>query len=63
MAERMTCPTCDGDGYDGRYVESCPQCKGSGKVPVRRYCMPCEKWVPAGQKVCKACGADTDKAV
>jgi DnaJ-class molecular chaperone len=62
MVARMVCPSCDGDGFDSRYVESCPRCKGAGKVPVQRYCMPCDTWVPASQKVCKACGADTDKA-
>ena len=32
------------------------------KRKSKRYCGPCDKWVPASQAVCKACGADTDKA-
>ena len=28
----------------------------------RRYCGMCDKWVPANQRECKSCGADTDKA-
>lgn len=58
----MTCPTCDGDGFGPNYIVNCPMCKGSGKVPLKRYCECCEKWVPARQTVCKACGADTVKA-
>lgn len=27
------CTYCDGDGFDGRFVESCPRCGGSGKEP------------------------------
>lgn len=26
----------------------------------RRYCIPCDKVVPARERECKACGADTD---
>lgn len=30
-------------------------------LPVRRrYCGPCDKWVPASETECKACGADTE---
>jgi hypothetical protein len=28
----------------------------------KRYCGPCDKWVPARETECKACGAPTDKA-
>ena len=28
---------------------------------TKRYCGPCDKWVPAKDTVCKACGADTDR--
>jgi hypothetical protein len=28
----------------------------------RRYCEMCDKWVPAAEKECRACGADTVKA-
>jgi len=27
----------------------------------QRYCGMCDKWVPANETVCKACGADTDR--
>lgn len=27
-----------------------------------RYCPMCDKWVPAHEKECRACGADTVKA-
>lgn len=26
----------------------------------KRYCIPCDKVVPARERECKACGADTD---
>ena len=29
---------------------------------IRRYCPMCDKWVPASERECKACGADTMKA-
>ena len=29
----------------------------------KRYCPMCDKWVPAKQTECKACGADTEKAI
>ena len=29
----------------------------------KRYCGMCDKWVPARETECKACGARTDKAV
>lgn len=32
------------------------------RIQRKRYCGPCDKWVPAAQTTCKACGADTDKA-
>ncbi len=32
-------------------------------APRKRYCGMCDKWVPAKETVCKACGADTDKAL
>ena len=32
------------------------------KRKPKRYCGPCDKWVPAKETICKACGADTDKA-
>jgi DnaJ-class molecular chaperone len=62
MDERVTCPSCEGDGFDGKWAGNCARCKGSGKItrPKRRYCMPCDKWVPWRETVCKACGADTD---
>lgn len=28
----------------------------------KRYCGMCDKWVPAQETECKACGALTDKA-
>lgn len=28
---------------------------------TQRYCGPCDKWVPARQTTCAACGAVTDK--
>lgn len=28
----------------------------------KRYCEPCDKWVPVSQRECKACGADTTPA-
>jgi rRNA maturation endonuclease Nob1 len=31
------------------------------KTP-KRYCGACDVWVPASQTICKACGADTEKA-
>lgn len=58
----MECPQCDGDGYGPNYVGNCPRCGGRGKVPVMRYCEPCEKWVSAREYECKACGAATTKA-
>lgn len=30
---------------------------------AKRYCGMCDKWVPARETVCKACGADTEKAI
>ena len=27
-----------------------------------RYCGPCDRWVPARERVCRQCGADTDSA-
>jgi hypothetical protein len=29
---------------------------------MKRYCELCDRWVPAKQTVCKACGAPTVKA-
>lgn len=29
---------------------------------AKRYCPMCDKWVPAREVVCKACGMDTEKA-
>jgi hypothetical protein len=28
---------------------------------AKRYCPMCDKWVPATQRECKACGADTER--
>lgn len=30
--------------------------------PPKRYCEMCDRWVPAKQTTCKACGAATVKA-
>lgn len=27
----------------------------------KRYCAPCDRFVPARERECKLCGADTDK--
>lgn len=32
-------------------------------MPKRRYCEMCDKWVPTRETECKACGAQTSKAV
>jgi hypothetical protein len=59
QAERSTCPNCGG-GWTFDFKQKrvyCRQCDGRG-----RYCGPCDKWVSSKQTVCKACGADTEKA-
>ncbi len=28
---------------------------------MKRYCPMCDKWVPARETVCKACGQPTEK--
>ncbi len=28
---------------------------------AKRYCPMCDKWVPARETVCKACGIETEK--
>ena len=38
--------------------------KRKRRVPAkRRYCIGCDKWVPAKQTVCHACGAYTERAL
>lgn len=32
-------------------------------MPKKRYCEMCDKWLPAKQTECKACGMPTRKAL
>jgi hypothetical protein len=62
MNEHSTCSCGGGWTFDFQarrvYCRTCEE----RTLAKMRYCGPCDKWVPARETECKACGAPTDKA-